>query len=297
MVGLVFMAPNFGLAKAQFAIKNKSSLLSVQAAPVVQYFQNANGGNSSDGFTVGGITFNADPKRAAKSDLAMGVKVEASAVWQFSRMQRVRFVNSGTYLTAVNLSNTEIESHVTSLCYEAASPRIGMHLCQSEYVSKYKFSGEQYSATKASYFRSTRRTHDTFSVERRAYDNAHQFGLGWQHIQRDPFFSKNRWSLNLRFAEEKENKLLEVSKFELGYQIPIKSPLSDQIRLYVGSTQAKGSKIFGIKRQIDTQKYGVTSSKKVLGVTVVLGVERSQKQSVIQGFGGDETKFTFQLSF
>ena len=77
----------------------------------------------------------------------------------------------------------------------------------------------------------------------------------------------------------------------------IKSPLSDQIRLYVGSTQAKGSKIFGIKRQIDTQKYGVTSSKKVLGVTVVLGVERSQKQSVIQGFGGDETKFNFQLSF
>ena len=64
-----------------------------------------------------------------------------------------------------------------------------------------------------------------------------------------------------------------------------------------GSTQAKGSKIFGIKRQIDTQKYGVTLSKKVLGVTVVLGVERSQKQSVIQGFGGDVTKFNFQLSF
>ena len=252
------MVPNLGLAKAHFAIKNKSSVISVQAAPVVQYFQNANGGNSSDGFTIGGITFNADPKRAAKSDLAMGVKVDANAVWQFSRMQRVRFVNSGTYLTAVNLSNTEIESHVTSLCYEAASPRIGMHLCQSEYVSKYKFSGEQYSATKASYFRSTRRTHDTFSIERRVYDNVHQFGLGWQHIQRDPFFPKNRWSLNLRFAEEKENKLLEVSKFELGYQIPIKSPLSDQVRLYVGSTQAKGSKIFGIKRQIDTQKYGVT---------------------------------------
>ena len=291
------MVPNLGFAKAQFAIKNKSPVLSVQAAPVVQYFENANGGNTSDGFTIGGITFNADPKRAAKSDLAMGVKVDANAVWQFSRMQRVRFVNSGTYLTAVNLSNTEIESHVTSLCYESASPRIGMHLCQSEYVSNYKFSGEQYSATKASYIRSARRTHDTFSVERRAYDNVHQFGLGWQHIQRDPFFPKNRWSLNLRSAEEKENKLLEVSKFELGYQIPIKSPLSDQIRLYVGSRQAKGSKIFGIKRQIDTQKYGVTSSKKVLGVTVVLGVERSQKQSVIQGFGGDETKFTFQLAF
>jgi hypothetical protein len=250
-----------------------------------------------DRLLAGGITFNADPTRAAKSDLAIGVKVDASAVWQFSPMQRVRFVNSGTYLTAVNLSNTEIESHVTSLCYEAASPRIGMHLCQSEYVSKYKFSGEQYSATKASYIRSTRRTYDAFSIERRAYINALQFGLGWQHIQRDPLFPKNRWSLNLRFAEEKEDKLLEVAKFDLGYQIPIKSPLSDQIRLYVGSTQAKGSKIFGIKRQIDTQKYGVTSSKKVLGVNVVLGVERSQKQSVIEGFGGDETKFIFQLAF
>lgn len=172
-----------------------------------------------------------------------------------------------------------------------------MHLCQSEYVSKYKLSGEQYSATKASYIRSTRRTHDTFNIERRVYDDVHQFGLGWQHIQRDPFFPKNRWSLNLRLAEERENKLLEVAKFELGYQIPIKSPLSDQIRLYVGSTKAKGIKIFGIKRHIDTQKYGVTSSKKVLGANVVLGVERSQKQSVIQGFGGDEAKFTFQLAF
>ena len=72
-----------------------------------------------------------------------------------------------------------------------------MHLCQSEYVSKYILSGEQYSATKASYIRSKRRTHDTFSIERRAYDNVHQFGLGWQHIQRDPFFPKNRWSLSL----------------------------------------------------------------------------------------------------
>ena len=98
-------------------------------------------------------------------------------------------------------------------------------------------------------------------------------------------------------GRRKRNKLLEVAKFELGYQIPIKSPLSDQIRLYVGSRQAKGSKIFGIKRQIDTQKYGVTSSKKVLRSNVVLGVERSQKQSVIQGFVGDETKFTFQLAF
>ena len=98
-------------------------------------------------------------------------------------------------------------------------------------------------------------------------------------------------------GRRKRNKLLEVAKFELGYQIPIKSPLSDQIRLYVGSRQAKGSKIFGIKRQIDTQKYGVTSSKKVLRSNVVLGVERSQKQSVIQGFGGDETKFSFQLAF
>jgi len=94
-----------------------------------------------------------------------------------------------------------------------------MHLCQSEYVSKYILSGEQYSATKASYIRSKRRTHDTLSIERRAYDNVHQFGLGWQHIQRDPFFPKNRWSLSLRLAEEKENKLLEVAKFELGYQI------------------------------------------------------------------------------
>ena len=172
-----------------------------------------------------------------------------------------------------------------------------MHLCQSEYVSKYILRGEQYSATKASYIRFKRRTHDTFSIERRAYDNVHQFGLGWQHIQRDPFFPKNRWSLSLRLAEEKENKLLEVAKFELGYQIPIRSPLRDQIRLYVGSTQANGSKIFGIKRQIDTQKYGVTSFKKMLKANVVLGVERSQKQSVIQGFGGDETKFTFQLAF
>ena len=172
-----------------------------------------------------------------------------------------------------------------------------MHLCQSEHVSKYKLSGEQYSATKASYFRSTRRTHDTFIIERRAYDNVHQFGLGWQHIQRDPFSPKKRWSLSLRLAEEKENKLLEVSKFKLGYQIPIKSPLSDQISLYVGSTQAKDSKIFGIRRQIDTQQYGVTSSKKVLGANVVLGVERSQKQSMIQGFGWDETKFTFQIAF
>ena len=57
------MVPNLGLAKAHFAIKNKSSVISVQAAPVVQYFQNANGGNSSYGFTVGGITFNADPTR------------------------------------------------------------------------------------------------------------------------------------------------------------------------------------------------------------------------------------------
>lgn len=72
-----------------------------------------------------------------------------------------------------------------------------MLLCQSEYVSKYILSGEQYSATKASYIRSKRRTHDTFSIERRAYDNVHQFGLGWQHIQRDPFFPKNRWSLSL----------------------------------------------------------------------------------------------------
>ena len=72
-----------------------------------------------------------------------------------------------------------------------------MHLCQSEYVSKYILRGEQYSATKASYIRSKRRTHDTFSIERRAYDNVHQFGLGWQHIQRDPFFPKNRWSLSL----------------------------------------------------------------------------------------------------
>ena len=99
----MFMMPNLGLAKAQFTIKNKSSVISVQAAPVVQYFENANGGNSSYGFTVGGITFNADPTRAAQSDLAMGVKVDARAVWQFSRMQLVRFVNSGTYLTDVNL--------------------------------------------------------------------------------------------------------------------------------------------------------------------------------------------------
>ena len=64
----MLMVPNLGLAKAQFAIKNKSSVISVQAAPAVQYFENANGGNSSDGFTIGGITFNADPTRAAKSD-------------------------------------------------------------------------------------------------------------------------------------------------------------------------------------------------------------------------------------
>ena len=269
----------------------------VSLSPMMQWSTNVNGGTHAKSFRLAGYTFVANPDTVAKADLIAGVAVKAIVNLKISPENELTYVHSRQNLKAVSVGPYEIQKETRALCLNSRLSQRNIRTCKSSTKSGYHLGESEQSDfnVTASRVHARHITHVTAGILEK--NNANQPFLGFTYTKSILRKPNHYTQFAMRIGERVGGVSFDVYKHTLTLSAPIKTFVSNGIKLYTSQTKTEGATLLGVDRDSNVLKVGALIDKKFARFDVSYGVELENSASSIEGFSSQRFNYLLNVKF
>ena len=269
----------------------------VSLSPIMQCSSNVNGGTHAKSFRLAGYTFVANPDTVAKSDLIAGVAAKAIVNLKISPENELTYVHSRQNLKAVSVGPYEIQKETRALCLNSRLSQRNIRTCKSSVKSGYHLGDAEQSDfnVTASRVHARHVTQVTAGVLEK--NNAQQPYLGFTYTKSLSRKPNHYTQFAMRVGERVDGVSFDVYKHTLTLNAPIKTSVSNGIKLYTSQTKSEGATLLGVKRDTNVLKVGALIDKTFARFDVSYGVELENSASSIEGFSYQRVNYLLNVKF
>jgi hypothetical protein len=297
LVGFCFCADIGSADLLNQGVKIGDLRVDVSLSPMMQWSTNVNGGTHAKSFRLAGYTFVANPDTVAKSDLIAGVAAKATVSLKISPENELTYVHSKQDLKAVSVGPYEIQKETRALCLNSRLSQRNIRTCKSSTKSGYHLGDAEQSDfnVTASRVHARHVTQVTAGVLEK--NNAQQSYLGFTYTKSLSRKPNHYTQFAMRVGERVDGVSFDVYKHTLTLNAPIKTSVSNGIKLYTSQTKTEGATLLGVDRDTNVLKVGALIDKKFARFDVSYGVELENSASSIEGFSYQRVNYLFNLKF
>ena len=297
LVGFCFCADIGSADLLNQGVKIGDLRVDVSLSPMMQWSTNVNGGTHAKSFRLAGYTFVANPDTVAKSDLIAGVAAKATVSLKISPENELTYVHSKQDLKAVSVGPYEIQKETRALCLNSRLSQRNIRTCKSSTKSGYHLGDAEQSDfnVTASRVHARHVTQVTAGVLEK--NNTQQPYLGFTYTKSLSRKPNHYTQFAMRVGERVDGVSFDVYKHTLTLSAPIKTSVSNGIKLYTSQTKTEGATLLGVDRDTNVLKVGALIDKKFARFDVSYGVELENSASSIEGFSYQRVNYLFNLKF
>lgn len=269
----------------------------VSLSPLMQWSTNVNGGTHAKSFRLAGYTFVANPDTVAKSDLIAGVAAKATVSLKVSPENELTYVHSKQDLKAVSAGPYEIQKETRSLCLNSRLSQRNIRTCNVLTKSGYHLGYAEQSDFNVTASRVYARHVTQVTAGILEKNNAHQPYLGFTYIKSLSRKPNHYTQFAMRVGERVDGVSFDVYKHTLTLNAPLKTSISNGIKLYTSQTKSEGATLLGVDRDTNVLKVGALIDKKIARFDVSYGVELESSASSIEGFSYQRVNYLLNVKF
>lgn len=297
MVGFCFCASIGSADLLNQSVQIGALRADVSLSPMMQWSSNVNGGTHAKSFQLAGYTFVANPDTVAKSDLIAGVAAKATVSMKISPENELTYVHSKQDLKAVSVGPYEIQKETRALCLNSRLSQRNIRTCKSSTKSGYHLGNAEQSDfnVTASRVHARHVTQVTAGVLEK--NNAQQPYLGFTYTKSLSRKPNHYTQFAMRVGERVDGVSFDVYKHTLTLNAPIKTSVSNGIKLYTSQTKTEGATLLGVDRDTNVLKVGALIDKKFARFDVSYGVELENSASSIEGFSYQRVNYLLNVKF
>lgn len=297
MVGFCFCADIGSADLLNQSVQIGALRADVSLSPIMQWSSNVNGGTHAQSFRLAGYTFVANPDTVAKSDLIAGVAAKATVSLKISPESELTYVHSKQNLKAVSVGPYEIEKETRALCLNSRLSQRNIRTCKSSIKSGYQLGDAEQSDfnVTASRVHARHVTQVTAGVLEK--NNAQQPYLGFTYTKSLSRKPNHYTQFAMRVGERVDGVSFDVYKHTLTLNAPIKTSVSNGIKLYTSQSKSEGATLLGVDRDTNVLKVGALIDKKFARFDVSYGVELENSASSIEGFSYQRVNYLLNVKF
>lgn len=269
----------------------------VSLSPILQWSTNVNGGTHAKSFRLAGYTFVANPETVAKSDLIAGVASKATVSLKISPENELSYVHSKQILKAVSVGPYEIQKETRAFCLNSRLSQRNIRTCNISTKSGYHLGD----AEQSDFNVTASRVHARYLTQLTAgileKTNAHQPYLGFTYtksLSRNPHHYAQ---FATRIGERVDGVSFNVYKHTLTLNTPMKTRVSNGIKLYTSQTKSEGATLLGVDRDTNVLKVGALIDKKLARFDFSYGLELESSASSIEGFSYQRVNYLLNVKF
>ena len=269
----------------------------VSLSPMMQWSTNVNGGTHAKSFRLVGYTFVANPDTVAKSDLIAGVAAKATVSLKISPENELTYVHSKQDLKAVSVGPYEIQKETRALCLNSRHSQRNIRTCKSSTKSSYHLGDAEQSDfnVTASRVHARHVTQVTAGVLEK--NNTQQPYPGFTYTKSLSRKTNHYTQFAMRVGERADGVSFDVYKHTLTLNAPIKTSVSNGIKLYTSQTKSEGATLLGVDRDTNVLKVGALIDKTFARLDVSYGVELENSASSIEGFSYQRVNYLLNVKF
>ena len=297
LVGFCFCADIGSADLLNQGVKIGDLRVDVSLSPMMQWSTNVNGGTHAKSFRLAGYTFVANPDTVAKSDLIAGVAAKATVSLKISPENELTYVHSKQDLKAVSVGPYEIQKETRALCLNSRLSQRNIRTCKSSTKSGYHLGDAEQSDfnVTASRVHARHVTQVTAGVLEK--NNAQQSYLGFTYTKSLSRKPNHYTQFAMRVGERVDGVSFDVYKHTLTLNAPIKTSVSNGIKLYTSQTKSEGATLLGVDRDTNVLKVGALIDKTFARFDVSYGVELENSASSIEGFSYQRVNYLLNVKF
>lgn len=269
----------------------------VSLSPIMQWSSNVNGGTHAKSFRLAGYTFVANPDTVAKSDLIAGVAAKATVSLKISPENELTYVHSKQVLKAVSVGPYEIQKETRALCLNSRLSQRNIRTCKSSIKSGYHLGDAEQSDFNVTASRVHARHVTQVTAGVVAKNNAQQPYLGFTYTKSLSRKPNHYTQFAMRVGERVDGVSFDVYKHTLTLNAPIKTSVSNGIKLYTSQTKTEGATLLGVDRDTNVLKVGALIDKTFARFDVSDGVELEHSASSIEGFSYQRVNYLLNVKF
>ena len=269
----------------------------VSLSPIMQWSSNVNGGTHAKSFRLAGYTFVANPDTVAKSDLIAGVAAKATVSLKISPENELTYVHSKQDLKAVSVGPYEIQKETRALCLNSRLSQRNIRTCKSSIKSGYHLGDAEQSDFNVTASRVHARHVTQVTAGVVAKNNAQQPYLGFTYTKSLSRKPNHYTQFAMRVGERVDGVSFNVYKHTLTLNAPIKTSVSNGIKLYTSQTKTEGATLLGVDRDTNVLKVGALINKTFARFDVCYGVELENSASSIEGFSYQRVNYLLNVKF
>ena len=269
----------------------------VSLSPIMQWSSNVNGGTHAKSFRLAGYTFVANPDTVAKSDLIAGVAAKATVSLKISPENELTYVHSKQVLKAVSVGPYEIQKETRALCLNSRLSQRNIRTCKSSIKSGYHLGDAEQSDFNVTASRVHARHVTQVTAGVVAKNNAQQPYLGFTYTKSLSRKPNHYTQFAMRVGERVDGVSFDVYKHTLTLNAPIKTSVSNGIKLYTSQTKTEGATLLGVDRDTNVLKVGALIDKTFARFDVSYGVELENSASSIEGFSYQRVNYLLNVKF
>lgn len=269
----------------------------VSLSPIMQWSSNVNGGTHAKSFRLAGYTFVANPDTVAKSDLIAGVAAKATVSLKISPESEFTYVHSKQDLKAVSVGPYEIQKETRALCLNSRLSQRNIRTCKSSIKSGYHLGDAEQSDFNVTASRVHARHVTQVTAGVLDKNNAQQPYLGFTYTKSLSRKPNHYTQFAMRVGERVDGVSFDVYKHTLTLNAPIKTSVSNGIKLYTSQTKTEGATLLGVDRDTNVLKVGALIDKKFARFDVSYGVELENSASSIEGFSYQRVNYLLNVKF
>ena len=297
LVGFCFCAVIGSADRLNQSVQIGDLRADVSLSPIMQWSSNVNGGTHAKSFRLAGYTFVANPDTVAKSDLIAGVAAKAIVNLKISPENELTYVHSRQNLKAVSVGPYEIQKETRALCLNSRLSQRNIRTCKSSVKSGYHLGDAEQSDfnVTASRVHARHVTQVTAGVLEK--NNAQQTYLGFTYTKSLSRKLNHYTQFAMRVGERIDGVSFDVYKHTLTLNAPIKTSVSNGIKLYTSQTKTEGATLLGVDRDTNVLKVGALIDKTFARFDVSYGVELENSASSIDGFSYQRVNYLLNVNF
>ena len=297
LVGFCFCADIGSADLLNQGVKIGDLRVDVSLSPMMQWSTNVNGGTHAKSFRLAGYTFVANPDTVAKSDLIAGVAAKATVSLKISPENELTYVHSKQDLKAVSVGPYEIQKETRALCLNSRLSQRNIRTCKSSIKSGYHLGDAEQSDFNVTASRVHARHVTQVTAGVVAKNNAQQPYLGFTYTKSLSRKPNHYTQFAMRVGERVDGVSFDVYKHTLTLNAPIKTSVSNGIKLYTSQTKTEGATLLGVDRDTNVLKVGALIDKKFARFDVSYGVELENSASSIEGFSYQRVNYLLNVKF
>lgn len=248
-------------------------------------------------FRLAGYTFVANPDTVAKSDLIAGVAAKATVSLKISPENELTYVHSKQVLKAVSVGPYEIQKETRALCLNSRLSQRNIRTCKSSIKSGYHLGDAEQSDFNVTASRVHARHVTQVTAGVVAKNNAQQPYLGFTYTKSLSRKPNHYTQFAMRVGERVDGVSFDVYKHTLTLNAPIKTSVSNGIKLYTSQTKTEGATLLGVDRDTNVLKVGALIDKTFARFDVSYGVELENSASSIEGFSYQRVNYLLNVKF